>query len=232
MGENTGGENGINVEKESGPVRRVAERVGRSLSETYTVKGAIAKEMRKVDKVTRSFTPQQQQEMRTYFSRKAEKSAKWKVIRNWVATGAGLAVGSALAFAPEQSLALVVNVAGEVGKWWTKTALPALGKAGAGISGAFAAAREAIGDAGIAVRDWLFDIHGKQPVIATIDKPKIVADWSAMWANAPLHQAIDATGQGLADAWNKGLQPFLVEPVGKFITEGPQLKVPTIRVIE
>ncbi|HLD25286.1 MAG TPA: hypothetical protein VJB96_05210 [Patescibacteria group bacterium] len=81
------------MEKEPGRARRVVDRIGKFLSETYTVKGAKAAELRKYEKLYASFTPSQQQEMMAYYDKKAGKKAVWKVVRNWVATGAGLALG-------------------------------------------------------------------------------------------------------------------------------------------
>lgn len=81
------------IEKDKGVVGRVAARIGKFLSETYTIKGAKAAEMRKYGEIYSGFTPSQQEEMRTYFEKKVSKKATWKVIRNWVVTGAGLALG-------------------------------------------------------------------------------------------------------------------------------------------
>ena len=103
------GELAAPVERESGVVKRVAETVGRSLSENYTLKGSKARELRALDTVVGHFTPEQQMEMRSHFEAKAEKNAKWKVIRNWVATGAGIALGGAVVIAgPDKSAAAVV----------------------------------------------------------------------------------------------------------------------------
>lgn len=84
------------IEKEPGRAKRVVDRIGKFLSETYTVKGAKAAEMRKYEKVYASFTPSQQEEMKAYYDKKAGKKAVWKVIRNWVVTGAGLTLGYGL----------------------------------------------------------------------------------------------------------------------------------------
>lgn len=87
---------GMKVEKETGRVKRVTDRIGKFLSETYTFKGAKAAELRKYEKLYASFTPSQQSEMMAYYDKKAGKRSTWKVIRNWVATGAGLALGYGL----------------------------------------------------------------------------------------------------------------------------------------
>ena len=139
------GELAAPVERESGVVKRVAEKVGRFLSENYTLKGAKARELRALDTVVGHFTPEQQMEMRSHFEAKAEKNAKWKVIRNWVATGAGIALGGAVVIAgPDKAAAAVVLAAGKVAEWWTARAAPALAKAGAAIAAPFAVAGEAI----------------------------------------------------------------------------------------
>ena len=139
------GELAAPVERESGVVKRVAEKVGRFLSENYTLKGAKARELRALDTVVGHFTPEQQMEMRSHFEAKAEKNAKWKVIRNWVATGAGIALGGAVVIAgPDKAAAAVVLAAGKVAEWWTASAAPALAKAGAAIAAPFAVAGEAI----------------------------------------------------------------------------------------
>lgn len=87
----------VPVEKEPGAVKRVAERIGKFLSETYTIKGAKAKEMRKYEKLYDQFTPSQRAEMMEFYDQKITKGATWKVIRNWVATGAGVALGWSVA---------------------------------------------------------------------------------------------------------------------------------------
>lgn len=89
-------ETAVKVEKESGVVRRVADRIGKFLSETYTVKGAKQKEIGKYAGLYSQFTPSQQEEMKAFYEKKVGKTATWKVIRNWVATGAGLALGYGL----------------------------------------------------------------------------------------------------------------------------------------
>lgn len=139
------GELAAPVERESGVMKRVSEKVGRFLSENYTLKGAKARELRALDSVVGRFTPEQQREMRAHFEAKAEKNAKWKVIRNWVATGAGIALGGAVVIAgPDKAAAAVVLAAGKVAEWWTASAAPALAKAGATIAAPFAAAGETI----------------------------------------------------------------------------------------
>ena len=139
------GELAAPVERESGVIKRVAEKAGKFLSENYTYKGAKARELRALDSVVSHFTPDQQQEMRGHFEAKAEKNAKWKVIRNWVATGAGIALGGAVVIAgPDKAAAAVVLAASKVAEWWTASAAPALAKAGAAIAAPFAVAGEAI----------------------------------------------------------------------------------------
>lgn len=81
------------VEKDRGVVGRVTAKISKFLSENYTIKGAKAAEMRKYGALHASFTPSQQTEMRAYYEKKVSKKATWKVIRNWVVTGAGLALG-------------------------------------------------------------------------------------------------------------------------------------------
>jgi|GEM_PF-754478 len=213
MAENRGGELNLGVEKESGPVKRVAERVGKFLAETYTVKGAISKELRKLDKVNGSFTLEQQQEMRAYFAAKAEKSAKWKVIRNWVATGAGLALGGwVAAVGPEKAVGAVLCAAGKAGEWWTGTALPTLGKLGTGIGGAFEAVRGSLSDKMYAFREWFFDVPaGKNVVNIDISGPSK--------ALAATGDALGSAGDwltGRAQGVTKGLQLLW-----KSIGEGP-----------
>ena len=151
-----GGEMAAPVEKqESKVIQRVAERVGKFLSETYTVKGAKEKELRKMDRVISSFTPSQQGEMRAYFAAKAEKNAKWKVIRNWVATGAGIALGGwVAAVGPEKAALAVIGAAGEVSKWWTATAVPALQDIGAAIAAPFAKAKVTVSN----YLSYMFDV--------------------------------------------------------------------------
>lgn len=183
------GELAAPVERESGVVKRVAEKVSKFLSENYTLKGAKAKELRALDSVVGHFTPEQQREMRSHFEAKAEKNAKWKVIRNWVATGAGLALGGAVALYPEKALGLVILAATETAKWWTGTAIPALAKAGAAIGAPFAAAGEAIKTGANKAYttvynylDYMFDWSDK-PIEIPWSKIKPDIDWSNLKPN-------------------------------------------------
>lgn len=156
------GELAAPVERESGVVKRIAEKAGKFLSENYTLKGAKARELRALDAVVGSFTPEQQMEMRAHFEAKAEKNAKWKVIRNWVATGAGIALGGAVVIAgPDKAAAAVVLAAGKVAEWWTVTAAPALAKAAAPIVAVGEAVKTGIHKAWTTVYnyvDYMFDI--------------------------------------------------------------------------
>lgn len=86
----------VKPEKESGVVKRVADRIGEFLSKTYTIKGAKANEVKKFDALYAQFTPSQSAEMKAFYEKKVGKTATWKVIRNWVATGAGVALGYGL----------------------------------------------------------------------------------------------------------------------------------------
>lgn len=86
----------MGVEKEAGMIKRVTSRIGKFLSENYTIKGAKAKEIGKYATLYAQFTPEQQDEMKAFYEKKVAKTATWKVIRNWVTTGAGLALGYGL----------------------------------------------------------------------------------------------------------------------------------------
>lgn len=191
------GELAAPVERENSVVKRVSEKVGKFLSENYTLKGAKARELRALDTVVGNFTPDQQQEMRAHFEAKAEKNAKWKVIRNWVATGAGIALGGAVVIAgPDKAAAAVVLAATKVAEWWTASAAPVLAKAGAAIAAPFAAAGEAIKTGANVLWtkvynyvDYMFDIKpfavdipwskikAGTPSIPPFNPPKIEIPW-------------------------------------------------------
>ncbi len=114
------GETAAPVELKKNVVGRVAERVGKFLSETYTIKGATAKELQKYADTYDRFTGDQRAEMLQYYEKVAQKSATWKVVRNWVATGAGLAVaGAAVAFGPAAYSAVM---AGNLSGWFAAEA--------------------------------------------------------------------------------------------------------------
>ena len=132
------GELPVKIEKEQGAVGRVAERMGKFLAEHYTFKGATAKELQGLDRVMGHFTPSQQNELKSYYESKAVNSARWKVIRNWVATGAGLTLGGAILANPVGAVNTMLGVAKFAGEWWAASALPALAKVGATLGAPFA----------------------------------------------------------------------------------------------
>ena len=96
------------VERESNVVKRVTEKVGQFLKETYTTQGMIAKDMRKYAKLTENNTFYTRRAKMEAYQRLAEKHATWKVIGNWVLTGAGLAVGGTAILRPD----LIVGAVG------------------------------------------------------------------------------------------------------------------------
>jgi hypothetical protein len=229
------------MEKESGVLRKMSERVGKFLSETYTFKGAKAKELIGFEKSLSHFTPSQQEEMREYFDKKADVNSKWKVIRNWVVTGAGLTLGAAVLANPAGAWALVEKAGEAVVGWWHQAAT-AIGGAAAGVKetvgGVAIGAQEGAGKVGVAVRDWLFDFHNR-PVIP-VDMTKAAYDYNtyglgALIKNtgnaitdtqAGIHAYIDSSIMpGVQEGWTKGLQPFLLK-----IAKGPQFGVPTFVV--
>lgn len=110
------GEVATKAEVKKGVVGRVAERVGKFLTETYTIKGASAKELKKYEDVYNRFTGDKRAEMLKYYEGVARKSATWKVVRNWVATGAGLALAGTAALYGTAFLGAVK--AGNVAGWW------------------------------------------------------------------------------------------------------------------
>lgn len=121
----------VNVDKEPGAVKRVAERITTFLKETYTLKGATAKEVTKYNNLYASFTPAQREELIAFNEKAIHKTAMRKVVRNWIITGAGLAAGWSIA-------------TGGLPAMWaflTKTAPIAIGT---GLE---------------AVRTWMFDPH-------------------------------------------------------------------------
>lgn len=193
------------VEKEATPVQKMAERVGKFLSETYTFKGAKAKEMRAFDAISASFTPSQQQEMREYFAAKAEKNAKWKVIRNWVATGAGLALGTTIALRPDLVAGALVSAGKLVTTWWKD-----IGLAAAGV-------KTGLANFGNGVREWVFDT-GSRPLI-TIPKTQIMADASKNWQTFA-----DVVSKPFVDT-QKGLQPLWAS-----MRKGLQIPLPKVVV--
>jgi len=101
----------MGVEKEAGMIKRVTSRIGKFLSETYTVKGAKSKEMAKYTALYTQFTPSQQEEMKAFYEKKVAKTATWKVIRNWVVTGAGLAMGYGILHDPTLAWTFVTKTA-------------------------------------------------------------------------------------------------------------------------
>lgn len=213
MAENKGGEFSVGVEKESGPVRRVAKRVGEFLSETYTVKGAFAKEMQKIDKVYRSFTLEQQQEMRAYFAAKAEKSAKWKVIRNWVATGAGIALGAVLLVKPTIITEAVLTAGKIVSGWW-ETATAAISKIASGsATGAVVPAAEKVGVTAEGIkyglRDWIFDLSKGQKVVDV---------------NLGYGKALGDAGDWISGKW-QGVATG-IQPLWQSMSEGLNFRLP------
>lgn len=174
------GELPVKVERESGVVARVAARVGKFLSENYTYSGAKAKELAGLHNVVGHFTPDQQKEMRSFFEAKADKNAKWKVIRNWVATGAGLALGGAVALFPEKVAGLVVLAATETAKWWTGTLVPALAKVGMAADKVGAAFNAPIAAAGESIHESTVHAHNVLDYMFDwMDKP-IEIPWSKM----------------------------------------------------
>jgi hypothetical protein len=226
------------LEQESKPVRNVAERVGKFLSENYTLKGAKAKELRAMDRVISQFTPTQQAEMRSYFDKKAESNAKWKVIRNWVATGAGLAVAGWVGLVgPEKALLLIGSVGKTVAGWAGGVAAgigEGIRQMGAGISSGLASL-----DA--TVNDYLFDM--KTPPRLLGDAP--IQDWpvvkEAQQAFSPVTKAVESANNALGGAgdsarkfleeqsagygraWNEGIKPFLLQ-IKDVVASGPNLQ--------
>ena len=138
------GELPVKIEKEQGAVGRVAERMGKFLAEHYTFKGATAKELQGLDRVVGHFTPSQQNELKSYYESKAVNNARWKVIRNWVATGAGLTLGGAILANPAGAVNTMLGVAKFAGEWWAASALPALAKVGATLGAPFTKIGEGI----------------------------------------------------------------------------------------
>ncbi len=80
------------TEREAGIVQRVANRVGKFLSETYTYKGATQKEIATRYGIAYSqFNDETRANMKKVFEQAATDKAHWNVIRNWIVTGgAGL----------------------------------------------------------------------------------------------------------------------------------------------
>lgn len=187
------------VERESGTLRKVAERIGTVLSETYTVKGAKAKELRSLDAITAKFTPSQQKEMWEYFESKADKTAKWKVIRNWVVTGAGLALGTVLLTKPELIVGAVVKAGAIVSSWWKETT-SALVSAGVGVTEAASHGTES-------VMNWIFDM--KNPHSLTIHNTAVatqlsgVAKYSADKIASPFQQLAQKANIDVSTAWQR-----------------------------
>lgn len=206
------GEMSAPVEKESGAVKKMAERVGKFLSETYTFKGATAKEMRAFDNIASSFTPSQQEEMRAYFSAKAEKNAKWKVIRNWVATGAGVALGTTMLLRPDLVTGALVTAGKVVGTWWKD----------AGV--ALAGVKTGMANFGTGVKEWIFDTGSVRQIV--IPKSQITAEASKQWAIA---------GKNLQDFSDALAKPFVdtkkgLEPLWASMRKGLQIPLPEVVV--
>lgn len=88
-------------EREAGIVSRVGARIGKFLSETYTFKGAAAKEQtEQYAKIYNQFSGETKAQMMRDYEKVATDKAHWKVIRNWIATGAGLALGFSILHNP------------------------------------------------------------------------------------------------------------------------------------
>ena len=119
----TTGEMTAPVEQKKNVVSRVAERVGKFLSETYTVKGATAKEMEKYAYIYDQFSGKQRDEMMAYYDKSANQTASWKVVRNWVATGAGLAAGGATIAFHEAAWSAITGAAGVAAGWFATEAV-------------------------------------------------------------------------------------------------------------
>lgn len=204
------------MEKESGVLKKMSERVGKFLSETYTFKGAKAKELIGLEKSLSHFTPSQQEEMREYFEKKADANSKWKVIRNWVVTGAGLTLGAAVLANPAGAWALVGKAGEAVVGWWHQ--------ATTAVSTAVVGVGQGTVDVGTAVRDWLFDVHNRPVMHIPVDKTKFLADYNTKGLGSLFTHAGKAmaeTQAGLQTSWELGLKPFLMN-----IAKGPRIGIP------
>lgn len=208
----------INPEKESGAVKRVAEKVGTFLSETYTKKGALKKEMAQYEKIFNRFTGAQRQEMKAFYEKQANKSATFKLIRNWVVTGAGLALGGAAALRPDLAVLAVKGLAGWIvstGKNLIAEPGKIMGKIGAGIGAGLEATGKAVTSVKDGIYHWMFNTNLHQPI--TID---------VRGANKVVTGARD-TWQGI----EKSFEPVgkTLSAVGKFVREGPQQPLPYLQ---
>ena len=124
----------VPIERESGAVKRVTEKVGQFLKETYTRQGVIVKDMRRYAKLTENDTFYTRRDKMAQYEKLAEKHATWKVIRNWAVTGAGLALGGSILANPSHALALVTEAAnGAAG--WIRGAIDAAGVAAGAVKG-------------------------------------------------------------------------------------------------
>lgn len=99
-------------ERESNVVTRVAKRVGKFLEQTYTRHGVLAKDIEKAKKLTEGMTFYTRRTELARLTKRAESQATWKVIRNWVLTGAGLALGGAILANPAGAWAAITETAG------------------------------------------------------------------------------------------------------------------------
>lgn len=216
----------MNPEKESGAVRRVAEKVGTFLSETYTKKGALKKEMKQYAQVFNKFTGSQREEMQAYYEKRANKSATFKVIRNWVATGAGITLGYVALARPE----LIVGAVKGVADWTVGTLIPGIKALGAG-------AAKGMGDIGTAIgagwdqfggwagrtidgiKSWMFDVNNPMVLFDSKD----VID--------PTAEALRSVKSGIGETLSQLGTSFVdsFSPLADALKRGPQIPLPVIK---